>query len=492
MTRDPFLQELSDFSEGKESFPLRDFRDALHQDADLPALLRSLLPSLSLLSLGWRGERDRITIYRIPRAGLFTTDERDLSKLENRLTAGEVPEGIQRLIEEYIGMKTGKTWDDPVTLQRIRASVMQQKSQYWRGGDERRIGYRKGYAVLAYLAYQSPVTYFQFSHLFLRLIRQGLVQNTIRVLDAGAGPGIVPLALSGLLQDLPGLSAEVFALERSEEFIDAYNRLVPGCTGGRVAIHPPVRGDLRELEEILLPTSVDLVVLQNVLNELPGGNPEKVRIISSLSRLLVPGGCMALIEPADKDNSISLRETVRAAAGKSLTVRDPCRFLRAGSCRAGPCWSFLEKPSIRPTRLMRALSGEKEAFRFENTDIKFSYAVLVREQEDAGAAPVTVHSPSPPLSSLRKHAGKRINLTAAVISGDLDDQENHVFLLCDASGTAYAILPRYHVTGSNKTLLSVPYAAVVELRGVLVRYNPRRKAWNLLLTGSSAVRLVGC
>lgn len=201
---------------------------------------------------------------------------------------------------------------------------------------------------------------------------------------------------------------------------------------------------------------------------------------------------MALIEPADKDNSTALRDTVRAAAGKGLAVRDPCRFLRAGSCRAGPCWSFIEKPPIRPTRLMRALSGEKEAFRFENTDIKFSYAVLVRELEGSGAAPVTVHSPSPPLSSLRKHAGKRINLTAAVISGDIGDRENHVFLLCDASGTAYAILPRYHVTGSNKTLLSVPYAAVVELRGALVRYNPRHKAWNLLLTGSSVARLVSC
>jgi hypothetical protein len=237
---------------------------------------------------------------------------------------------------------------------------------------------------------------------------------------------------------------------------------------------------------------VDLVVLQNVLNELPGGKPERVRIISSLSRLLVPGGCMALIEPADRDNSIALRDTVRTAAGKGLIVRDPFRFLQAGCCRAGPCWSFQKKPPIRPTRLMRALAGEKEAFRFENTDIKFSYSVLVREGE-GGEGPSGIRGmPFPPLSSLRKHAGKRINLTAAVMSGDLGDRENHVFLLCDASGTAYAILPRYHVTGSNRLLLSAPYAAVVELRGVLIRYNPRHKAWNLLLTGSSAVRLVSC
>jgi SAM-dependent methyltransferase len=290
------------------------------------------------------------------------------------------------------------------------------------------------------------------------------------------------------VQDLPGLSAEVYALERSEEFIDAYCRLVPGYAGESVTVHTPVRGDLRQAEGLLLPSSVDLVVLQNVLNELPGGNADRVRVISSLSRLLVPGGCMAIIEPADRENSTALRAAVQAATGKGLAVRDPCRFLRAGSCRAGPCWSFLERPPIHPTRLMRALAGEYEAFRFENTDIKFSFAVLVREEERGGPPPGMRSSPLPPLSSLRKHEGKRINLTAAVMSGDLGDRENHVFLLCDASGTAYTVLPRYHVTGSNKALLSVPYAGVVELRGVLVRYNQRHRAWNLLLTRNSSVR----
>jgi SAM-dependent methyltransferase len=486
MTWDPALQDLAGFSEGKESFLLRDFRDTFHPGMDLPALLCSLLRPLSRLRLGWQKEDGVITVHRIPRAGLFTPGERDLEKAERRLADGDFPPGIQCLIEEYIAMKTGKPHDDPVTLRRIRAAVMQQKSQYWREGEEKRIGYRKGYAVLAYLAYHAPVTYFQFSYLFLRLVRQGLIPARVRILDAGAGPGMVPLALWGLLQDLPGLSAEVFALERSEEFIDAYGRLVPAYTGDRLTVHAPVRGDLRQAEELLLPSSVDLVVLQNVLNELPG--KDRVRVVSSLSRLLDPGGCVAIIEPADKENSTALRTVVRAAAAEGLFVRDPCRFLRVGSCRAGPCWSFLEKPPIRPTWLMRALAGEREAFRFENTDIKFSFAVLVREEEGGGGPPAMRGSPLPPLSSLRKHEGKRIAISAAVMSGDLGDHENHVFLLCDASGIAYAVLPRYHVTGLNRPLLSAPYASVVELRGVLVRYNRRYRAWNLFLTRSSSAR----
>lgn len=489
MTRDTALNDLADFSDGKESFLLRDFRDALHPGMDLSTLLCSLLPPLSRLGLGWQEEDGVITVHRIIRAGPFVPGEGDLGKAESRLADGEFPPGIQDLIEDYIAMKTGKPHDDSVTLGRIRASVMQQKSQYWREGGERRIGYRKGYAVFAYLAYHAPVTYFQFSHLFLRLVRQGLVPARVRILDAGAGPGMAPLALSGLLQDLPGLSAEVYAFERSEEFIDAYGRLVPAYAGDRVTVHAPVRGDLRQAEDLLLPSSVDLVVLQNVLNELPDG--VRVRVVSSLSRLLVPGGCVAIIEPADKENSTALRTVVRAAASEGLFVRDPCRFLRAGICRAGPCWSFLEKPPIRPTRLMRALAGEREAFRFENTDIKFSFAVLVREEQGEGAPPALRGSPFPSLSSLRKHEGKRITITAAVMSGDLGDRENHVFLLCDASGMAYAVLPRYHVTGSNRPLFSVPYAGVVELRGVLVRYNRRHRAWNLLLTRSSSARPEG-
>jgi hypothetical protein len=490
MMADPDFRALEDFSTSRESFSLREFRDAVNPGSDLFVLLRALLPALSRLRLAWRKEKGEIIIFRHHRTDPFMPDKKELTDAENRLNGGELPAGIQRLVEEYIGQKTGKPWDNAVTLQRIRTSVMLQKSQYWEERDKRKIGYRKGYAVFAYLAYHAPVSFFQFSYLFLRLIREGSIPGQIRILDAGAGPGVVPLAISGLLQELPGLSAEIFALERSDEFIDAYCHLVPEYArmSAGITIHPPLKGDIRAADTLLLPSSVDLIVMQNVLNELPGETGNTAGIVTTLSRLLTPEGCMAIIEPADRENSITLRKIVNAATGKDLVVRDPCRFLWGGSCRAGSCWSFQEKPPIRPTRLMQALAGGKEAFRFENTDIKFSYAVLAGVRQKPYSRTIPKGASFLPLSSLRRHTGKNVNVTAAVMSGDIGDPQHHVFLICDGTGTAYAILPRYHVMPGNRALLEVAYSSVIEFRRVLVRYNRRYRAWNLLLSKNSSAR----
>jgi hypothetical protein len=490
MVAEPDFRALEDFSSSKESFHLREYRDAINPGSNPFALLHDLLPELSRLRLAWRQQEGDIIIFRHPRSDPLIPGRKEMRAAEAWLTGGEMPPDIQRLVEEYIARKTGKPWDDPVTLQRIRTSVMQQKSQYWKEREKRKIGYRKGYAVFAYLAYHAPVTFFQFSYFFLKLIREGLIPERVRILDAGTGPGVVPLAISGLLRKLTGLSAEIFALERSEEFIDAYCQLVPKYAkqSAGVTIHPPVKGDIREADSLLLPSSVDLIVMQNVLNELPGGTGEKARVITSCSRLLTPEGCMAIIEPADRENSTALRKNVNAATGIDLVVRDPCRFLWGGSCKAGSCWSFQERPSISPTRLMKALAGEKEAFRFQNTDIKFSYAVLVKDRQTTYTLPVSKGVSFLPLSSLRRHTGEKVNIIAAVMSGDIGDPQNHVFLICDGTATAYAILPRYHVTPGNRVLLAVSYSSVVEFRRVLVRYNRNYRAWNLLISKNSSVR----
>jgi len=489
MATDPGLRDLVDFSARRETFPLREYRDAVSPGSDLADLLIQLLPALSRLRLAWRKESGEFVIDRHPRTDPFIPGRNDLRKAESRLAWGEVPQDIQRLVEQFIGQKTGKPWDDPVTLQRIRTSVMQQKSQYWKEGAGRKIGYRKGYAILGYLAYHAPVTLVQFQYLYLMLLSEGLIPRQARILDAGSGPGTVPLAIMCLFQGLPGSSADIFALERSEEFIDAYCRLVPAYASvpGPVTIHRPVRGDLRNIGSLLLPSSLDLIVMQNVLNELPGDSGEKTRIIRSLSQLLTPEGCLVILEPADLENSTNLRKTVNSALYEDLMIRDPCRLLRGGRCQAGYCWSFLEKPSIRPTRLMQALAGEQEAYRFENTDIKFSYAVLVKDRKQRCGYRMPKGAPFLPLSSLRKHTGKRVNLTAAVMSGDIGDAQNHVFLVCDGTGTAYAILPRYHVTPENKALLSAPYSSVYEFRQVLIRYNRKHQTFNLLLSRNSMV-----
>jgi SAM-dependent methyltransferase len=483
-------RELEDLSARRESFSLREYREVVSPESDPVTFLTGLLPDLSRLRLSWRRDSGDFLIFRHPPTDPFVPGKKDLREAESRLAGGGIPEDFQRLMEEYIEKKTGKPWNDPTTLQRIRASVMQQKSQYWKEGEKRKIGYRKGYAVLGYLAYHAPVTLVQFQYLYLKLLSEHLIPRQARILDAGTGPGIVPLAISDLLRNLPGSSADIYAIERSEEFIEAFCSLVPAFPQipDTVTIHRPVRGDLTDAGALLLPSSLDLIVMQNVLNELPGDTGAKARVIESLSRLLTPEGCLVVLEPADLDNSTNLRRVVNAALGKDLMIRDPCRLLRSGRCLQGSCWSFMEKPSIRPTRLMRALSGNQEAYRFENTDIKFSYAVLVRDRKKLCSYTIPRDAPVLPLSSLRHHENRRVNLTAAVMSGDIGDSKNHVFLVCDGTATAYAILPRYHVTPDNKALLSAPYSSVYQFRQVLVRYNRKHKAFNLFLSRNSMVR----
>jgi SAM-dependent methyltransferase len=490
MAADPEFRELEDFSAQRETFTLREYRNVVRPESDPAAFLTTLLPALSRLRLAWRKEGGEFIIYRYHPTDPFIPDRRDLRASESHLTGEEIPQNIQLLIEEYIEQKTGKPWNDPITLQRIRTSVMQQKSQYWKEGESRKIGYRKGYAVLGYLAYHAPVTLVQFQYLYLALLSEGLIPCHARILDAGTGPGIVPLAITSLLQGLPGSSAEIFAIERSGEFIDAFCSLVPASTRlpCTVTIHRPVHGDLKDIGSLLLPSSLDLIVMQNVLNELSGEIDMKTGIIRSLARLLTPDGCLVILEPADLENSTNLRKIVNAALGEDLVIQDPCRLLKGKRCLRGSCWSFLERPPIKPTRLMQALAGKQEAYRFENTDIKFSYAVLVKKGKQRYSYTAPRGAPVLPLSSLRRHTGKRVNLTAAVMSGDIGDSQNHVFLVCDGTSTAYAILPRYHVTPENMALLSATYSSVFEFRQVLVRYNRKHQAFNLFISRNSIAR----
>jgi len=489
------LQELRHYSSSRQEFLLSEFAARFHPGIELPALLTTLLPALSRLRLGWRKEGSGdFMIFTIPVSEPLSPAEEPVRRAEARLVSGIVDEDLQTLIEEYIGQVTGKDWDDPVVLQRIRAAIMQQKGQYWKEGKARKIGYRKGYAVLAYLAYHAPVYVTQFSHLLLMLTRDRLLPARARILDVGTGPGVVPLAVTWYAGMLPGFSAEIFSLERSESFIEAFRFLVPRYAAGMdsLTIHPPLQGDLRNADSLPLPSSLDLIVLQNVLNELPGSAAQKGPIVTSLSRLLAPGGSLLVTEPADRENSTRLRITVADALGADLRIHSPCSFIRARRCRPDTCWSFVTQPSLRPTRLMQRLSGEHEAYRFQNTDIKYSYAVMVQDSRTRHPFTVPKHAPFLPLFSLSKHTGKRVNVIGAVMSGDIGDAGTHVFLFCDGTQNqpVYAILPGYHLTSENRYLLAAPYSSLVELRQVLVRYNQKYKAFNLLVSRSSQVRPV--
>ncbi len=89
---------------------------------------------------------------------------------------------------------------------------------------------------------------------------------------------------------------------------------------------------------------------------------------------------MLIIEPADLDNSTGLRKTVSHALDQGMSIYAPCAFIWGSRCRPESCWSFEVKPSIRPPRLMQALAACSESYRYLNTDIKYSYAILKKDR----------------------------------------------------------------------------------------------------------------
>lgn len=405
---------------------------------------------------------------------------------------GEIPSALSDAIRAYIERKTGKPWGDPTVLERLMRAIVAQKSAYWKKG-QKKVSYRKGYQVLGYLVYHFPVYYAQGMYLMEDLARRGLVFPSMRILDAGTGPGTLPLAIADFMESREGLSAEVFSIEQSEEFIEAYTFLAEQTASEKssVCLHRPLQKDIRFLDPDDIPPSLDLIIFQNVLNEIPSQNPaEKGELVRKFAPKLSERGCILLVEPADLDNSQELRRVASSASGKDLFIHAPCRFLWGQACRGERCWSFETRPPIRPPPFMQDLARGREGFRFRNVDIKYSYSLLrkIPPPRVPGIPLSAKHYVR--LSTLGRHVDRRIRVAATIASGDLGDSVTHVFFVCDGSpgAPAYAVLPRYHVSDKNRWLLSAPYGDIAEFSPVLVRYNPRYRAYNLLVTRTSMVR----
>ncbi len=405
----------------------------------------------------------------------------------------EIPDYIQQLVEAYIERKTSKAWDDPAVLDRMRNAILVQKSQYWKGQP---VSYRKAYPVLGYLAYHAPVYLVQFEHILWQIIGQGLAKSHMRILDLGTGPGVVPLAAIDLLGRAGSGTAEIYAVERSEEHFEAYNALVPAAAaaqGDAVRVERLIREDIRALKAGALPDRIDLMVFSNVLGELRDMNiEERADLVTDLADHLAPDGTVVVVEPADLKNATAMRQTVRAIADRGFTIYSPCSFIWGTACNPERCWTFEQKSNIRPTRLMERLSEEGNGYRFINVDIKYSSALLRKDGMMQHAYRVPPGAKFARFSHLRRHRDRTINVVAALMSGNLGDDRTKVYKVCDGTPAdpVYAVIPAT-LRGPNRDIFAeVEYGGIVELRGVLVRFNRDHDAYNLVILPRTRIRPV--
>lgn len=248
------------------------------------------------------------------------------------------------------------------------------------------------------------------------------------------------------------------------------------------------------MDSSALPGKIDLIIFSNVLNELPDATMDiRADIVDRISERLAADGSILVVEPADEENATQMRFLTVALRKKGLSVFGPCSFIWGSTCTAPRCWSFENAPPIRLTRLMEILAHCEDSYRYVNTDIKYSYAILRKDGMRKESYRMPEGSKFLRLSKLHQHVGKRINVAGLKMSGELGDSRSHVFKLCDgtAKTPVYAVLPSFHSTQENDSIISAPYGSILELRNVLVRYNKAHDAYNLLVSRNTRIRKAG-
>ncbi len=405
----------------------------------------------------------------------------------------KVESPVQTAIESFITAKTGKPWSDPATLDRIREAIIAQKDSYWKEGDERIIRYTTGYSIFAYLAYHFPVYYIQMRHLLRELMNDGLLPQRMAVLDVGSGPGTVTLALTSLLNDMPGCRATVQAIEQSGEFIEAYKQIaITGAEkSGKIAALPPSATDITNPQSPLPEGPFDLIVCANVLNEIHEPTVREETVMR-LAAKLRENGTILICEPADLANATALRDLSRRLKERGLPIYAPCNDIRGVPCQVERCWSFIALPEVAPTRLMNAVADTDDPFRFYNTDIKTAFAIHRKDGKKKIGYRVPPGTKAERISRLARHEEKKINLIASKISENIGDSGTFLYRICDGTGRreAYAALPAYHAAEENAALRQAAYGSVLRFNRVLVRHHKKYDAYHLLLTKESSVELI--
>jgi SAM-dependent methyltransferase len=455
----------------------------------LLTLITPLLDQLNLVAKNVGGDYE--ISRRVP-AEPYTVNPAEHERQDAFFASRGIPSALEEAIEHYISRKAGKELTDPVLLERLRRAIVAQKSDYWKPTHQRSLQYSKGYHVLGYLAYHVPVYFVQTEHLLAMLARDGLLKKTMTVLDAGTGPGVVPLAIADFYSRLDGATATVYSVERSEEQIEAFMYLREQCTqkGAHVSIKPPIKADLATLDPAKIPQQIDLMIFSHVLNEMSDLSlSQRTDLVMNLAGRLAPDGTLLIVEPAEETNSAQLRLLSLALKRRGLTIHSPCTFIWGTNCTPDRCWSFATNRNLRPTRMMGRLAACEEPFRYINIDIKYSYVVLRKDRTVRDTYRVPAGSRVLRLSQIHRHVEKRINLIAAKMSENLGDARTLVFRLCDGTADApvYAVVPAYHLTPENEAIVSAPYGAILELESVLVRRNLKHDAYNVLVSRNTGI-----
>jgi len=457
-------------------FRLEELKEYLSEEAQVEELFRILRPHLFDLGLVW----DKNVLEKLETQPLPYLPLRNLNRLS--------PD-IEMLIQDYIEDLFGKEWYKGETGRLIRDNIVKQKEEYWRGVAE-----YSDLRVVSYLLYHFPVYFCQFQYVLLDMLESGLLSNRMSILDAGAGPGTITLSILDFIRKYgeSRVSIKIEAVEQSEENIRCYEALtakfLSKISNPNILVKKPILASLESAEA----DPWDLIVFSNVLTEMPYPVGRRGEIVARISKKAGENSSIVIIEPADLENSVNLRRTQQALIKLGYNVYSPCTPIWGITCREATSWSFDHFGDIEVPGFMRRIASE-EPYRYINTDMKCSYAIIRKDGKTKHLYRVSKGDKFVRLSKLKKHVGKRVNIVVSLMSKNLGDEENLVYKVCDGTPLeqCYAVLPSYHVSPNNQGILEAKYSDILEIYGTLVRYNPKYRAYNMLITRDTKIEIVG-
>ncbi len=411
-------------------------------------------------------------------------------KNEINLSLNTIPKKIEELIAIYIKNRTGHEISQSDFLEKLRQTVLAQKAGYWKKTPSAKYG--RIYDIYAYLGYQFPGYLIQAYRLFEKLDEDNRLPKSIKLLDLGSGPGVVPLAALMLKQKRPEMPIEISAIERSKEHILAYNFLVNEFAKdfSDVKVNPPIEADLTSDEKIDI-EEISLLTAQNVLAELQSLSiKEKADLIMRFAKKLTDDGIIVITEPAELRHATKLRELQSELIGRGLYLLGPCRYPWGSRCHNTECWTFWQTQSIRPSGLMEALSNCYDGYRYLNTDIKCSYIVLSVKPEEEKAYKIPKKTRLSRHSQLNRHIESYISVVGVKLSTDIGDSKNHIYKICDGTckEPVFIIRPDFVSNNEFRILEDCVYGTLLQFDSVRVKWNRQKRAYNLILNEKSSIK----
>ena len=140
---------------------------------------------------------------------------------------------------------------------------------------------------------------------------------------------------------------------------------------------------------------------------------------------------------------------------------------------------------------MGLLSSSDDGYRYLNTDIKFSYAILRKDKRTRERYRIPRSMKALRLSKLQGHLKRRVNVVVAKMSGDLGGHGNHVYKVCDGTPQkpVFAVVPDHHAS-RGRALVDGRYGEILFLGNILVRSNPAHDAFNLFVDRFTTIEAV--